>query len=206
VKARSTRAGGAVAAIALAATVGCGGGERQDENESSGEFQVEVVSATFPRSQKLGKTSELELTVRNAGDEAVPNLAVTVDGFSYRRTETDLADPNRPRFAVEGVPAEVGGLPEARTASPRGCDTAYVNTWACGELAPGDEKTLRWTVTAVVTGPYEIAYRVAAGLDGKARTVATDDGDLPEGSFAGTISDKPNHTVIGPDGKTVVSD
>ena len=46
-----------------------------------------------------------------------------------------------------------------------------MNTWACGPLEPGDERTLRWTVTAVVTGPFKINYRVAAGLNGKAKAV-----------------------------------
>jgi hypothetical protein len=205
VRARSTHAGHAVAAFALTAVIGCGGGERQDEDEPSGNFDVEVVDASFPKTQKLGKSAELELTVRNAGDEAVPNLAVTVNGFGYRREETDLSDPTRPRFAVNGLPVEIGGFPEAREAAPRGCDTAYVNTWACGELAPDAERTLRWTVTAVVSGPYKVDYRVAAGLNGKAKAVVSG-GGVPEGSFAGTVSDKPNHTVIGPDGKTVVNE
>ena len=84
VRARSTHAGSAVAVIALAALASCGGGDPQDANEPEGDFQVEVVNATFPEKQKLGKSSDLEITVRNAGDEAVPNLAVTVTGFSFR--------------------------------------------------------------------------------------------------------------------------
>ena len=99
----------------------------------------------------------------------------------------------------------MGGFPEAREAAPEGCDTAYVNTWACGPLEPDDEKTLRWTVTAVAAGPYKVEYRVAGGLNGKAKAVVAG-GGAPEGSFAGTISDKANHTRIGADGKTVVSD
>jgi hypothetical protein len=205
VRARSTHAGHAVAAIALAAVIGCGGGERQDANEPSGDFDVEVVDASFPKTQKLGQSSDLELTVRNVGDEAVPNLAVTVNGFGYRREETGLSDPNRPRFAVNGLPVEIGGFPEAREAAPRGCDTAYVNTWACGALKPDGVRTLRWTVTAVVSGPYKIDYSVAAGLNGKAKAVVSG-GGAPKGSFAGIISDKPNHTLIGPDGKTVVNE
>ena len=134
----------------------------------------------------------------------MPNLAVTVNGFNYRSEETDLADPNRPRFAVNGVPVEIGGFPEARDATPRGCDTAYVNTWACGPLEPG--------------------RRADAALDGHRRgdraltrsTTAWPPGCTarprrswpaaapPEGSFTGVVSDKPNHTLIAPDGKTVV--
>jgi hypothetical protein len=205
VRARSTHAGSAVAAIALAALAGCGGGEPQDANEPEGDFQVEVVSASFPAKQKLGTSSDLAITVRNAGEEAVPNLAVTVTGLTFRRAGTDLADPTRPRFALNGRSQEVAGFPEAREAAPEGCDTAYVNTWACGSLAPDAEKTLRWSVTAVVSGPYKVDYRVAGGLNGKAKAVLAG-GGVPEGSFTGTISDKANHTRIGADGKTVVTD
>jgi hypothetical protein len=205
VRARSTHAGSAVAVIALAALASCGGGEAQDANEPEGDFQVEVVNATFPEKQKLGKSSDLEITVRNSGDEAVPNLAVTLTGLSFRGETPGLADPNRPRFALEGRAQEVGGFPEAREAAPEGCDTAYVNTWACGALEPDAEKTLSWTVTAVASGPYKVDYRVAGGLNGKAKAVVAG-GGVPEGSFTGTISRKANHTRIGADGKTVVND
>jgi hypothetical protein len=64
---------------------------------------------------------------------------------------------------------------------------------------------MRWSVTAVAAGPYEVSYRVAAGLNGKARAVLAG-GDSPaEGSFAGTVSDKPNQTRVGADGKSVVN-
>ena len=72
---------------------------------------------------------------------------------------------------MNGIPAEIGGFPEARDGDPPGCATAYVNTWACGTLEPDDEKTLRWTVTPVATGAYKVDYRVAAGLNGKAKAV-----------------------------------
>jgi hypothetical protein len=205
VRARSTHALCAVATTALLAAAACGGGERQDANEPSGDFEVEVLNASFPKSQKLGKSAHFEITVRNAGDEAVPNLAVTVSGFGYRREETGLADPSRPRFAVNGLPEQIGGFPEAIEDSPRGCATAYVDTWACGSLEPDSEKTMRWSVTAVVAGPYKVSYRVAAGLNGKAKAVLAGGDSAVQGSFAGTVSDKPNHTRVGSDGKSVVN-
>jgi hypothetical protein len=194
-----------IALVCLIAIAGCGGGERQDEDEPEGEFAVEVVSASFPERQKLARSSDLVITVRNAGDRAVPNVAVTVRGLSYRATEPGLADPERPRFAVNGVPREIGGFPESKDATPLGCDTAYVNTWACGRLRPGAEKTFVWKVTAVKAGPYEIAWRVAAGLDGKARAVSAGGGEAPSGSFSGTVSDAAPDVRVADDGKTVVS-
>ena len=205
VRARSTHAGFAIAAIALAALAGCGGGDPQDVNEPEGDFEVEVVSATFPEKQKLGKSSDLEITVRNAGDEAVPNLAVTLTGFSFRREEEGLADASRPQFAIDGRPQEIGTFPEAREAGPEGCETAYVNTWACGALEPDEEVRLRWSVTAVASGPYKLDYRVAAGLHGKAKAIVSG-GSPAAGTLEGTVSGKANQTRIGADGKTVVVD
>jgi hypothetical protein len=189
----------------MVAVAGCGGGERQDENEPEGDFSVEVVSAMFPAKQKLAKNSDLVITLRNAGDETVPNIAVTLEGLSFRSDATGLSNPERPRFAVNGVPKEIGGYPEAKEATPLGCDTAYVNTWACGPLAPGREKTFVWSVTAVKAGPYDIKWRVAAGLDGNANAVDADGEGAPSGSFTGTVSDKPPDVRVAADGETVVS-
>ena len=190
----------------LIAVVGCGGGERQDEDEPEGNFAVEVVSSEFPQKQKLAQSSELVITVRNAGDQTVPNVAVTLQGLGYTATQPDLANSERPQFAVNGVPREIGGFPDAKDATPLGCDTAYVNTWACGPLKAGDERTFVWKVTAVKAGPYKITWRAAAGLNGKARAVMAGGGGAPTGTFSGTVSDEAPDVRIAADGKTVVSE
>jgi hypothetical protein len=197
-----------IAAVGMLALAGCGGGERQDADEPEGNFEVEVVDASFPGQQRLAQSSDLVIKVRNAGSETIPDIAVTVDGLNYRATADDvqLSDPSRPRFAVNGVPRQIGGFPESKDATPKGCDTAYVNTWACGPLKPGAEHAFKWSVTAVKAGPYKLAWRVEAGLDGKARAVSTSGGEAVGGTFTGTISDKPPHTRIADDGKTVVVD
>ena len=128
---------------------------------------MEVVEAKFPEDQKLAKSSDLVVTVRNAGKETIPNIAMTVNGLDRRVKDPDLADPTRPVFALNGVQVEIAGFPEAKDAAPRGCDTAYVNTWACGPLSAGQEKTFRWSVTAVHAGDFKVRWRVAAGLDGR---------------------------------------
>jgi len=189
----------------LVALAGCGGGERQDEDEPEGDFAVEVVDASFPEDQKLAKSSNLVITVRNAGEETIPNIAVTVDGFNFRKDDPDLADPERPQFVMNGVPREIGGFPEAKDASPLGCDTAYVNTWACGPLRAGRERTFRWSVTAVEAGDFDVSWRVAAGLDGKANAVGEGGGEAPTGSFTGTVSDAAPDVRVADDGETVVS-
>jgi hypothetical protein len=193
------------AALCLLAVAGCGGGERQDENEPEGNFAVEVVEAKFPEQQKLAKSSDLVITLRNAGEERIPNIALTVNGLDERKTDPDLADPSRPVFAINGVQVEIAGFPEAKDASPRGCDTAFVNTWACGPLKAGAQKTFRWSVTAVRAGDFKIDWRVAAGLDGKAKAVAAGGGPAPRGQFSGTISDEAPDVRVADDGKTIVS-
>jgi hypothetical protein len=192
--------------LGLAVLAGCGGGERQDENEPEGEFAIQVVDASFPARQRLAQRSTMRITVRNAGDESIPTIAVTVDGFDFERSgDGQLADRSRPRFAVNGVPVEIGGTPDAREDVPRGCDTAFVNTWACGRLAPDTEKEFRWSVTPVVAGPFRIAYRVGAGLDGNAQAVTAVAGEIPGGIFRGIVSDAAPQSRVGEDGKTVVS-
>lgn len=191
--------------LCAAAVAGCGGAERQDEDEPEGDFPVEVVSASFPEDRKLAESSDLVITVRNAGRDTIPNIAVTVEGFSFRKQEPQMADPERPVFVIDGRPRDIGGFPESKDASPLGCDTAYVGTWACGPLLPGKEKTFRWSVTAVKAGDFQIRWRVAAGLDGKAKAVGVGGGKAPGGSFSGTISDEAPEVRVADDGETVVS-
>ena len=132
---------------------------------------MEVVEAKFPEDQKLAKSSDLVVTVRNAGKETIPNIAMTVNGLDRRVKDPDLADPTRPVFALNGVQVEIAGFPEAKDAAPRGCDTAYVNTWACGPLSAGQQKTFRWSVTAVHAGRFQgaLASGGRPGRQGKGR-------------------------------------
>ena len=188
---------------ALAVVAGCGGGERQDANEPEGTYKVEVTRADFPGSQKLAKSSKLEIVVKNVDSKTIPNIAVTVHGFDQRVNESDLADPRRPVFVVNGSPQEIGGLPESRADAPRGGDTAYVDTWALGELKPGQVRTFEWSVTAVEAGPYHLSYEVSAGLDGKAKAVTTA-GQRVAGVFTGTITNKPPNARVADDGHTII--
>lgn len=189
------------AGLALA---GCASTTQQDVHEPSGNFQVRIVSANFPASQDLAKTSVLTIRVKNDGSKTVPNIAMTVNGFDKRSKQPELANPERPQFVINGHPQRIAGLPESKEDSPKGCETVYVNTWACGPLKPGADKTFAWKVTAVQAGPYKVSYRVAAGLNGKAKAVAVHGGIL-SGSFAGEVSAAaPQTRVSSKDGKTVI--
>ncbi|HEX8855014.1 MAG TPA: hypothetical protein VF752_05385 [Thermoleophilaceae bacterium] len=185
------RLAAAVAApLALLAFAGCGGGERQDANEPSGDFKVQVVKADFPAKQALAQRSDMVISVKNVDTKTVPNVAVTVKSFEYNIQDSSVADPSRPIFVVNQP--------------PRGGDTAYVDTYALGALKPGQVASFHWSVTAVRPGPFKITYRVAAGLNGKARAVLSE-GGAPGGTFTGNVSQKAPQSKVADDGKTVVT-
>jgi hypothetical protein len=184
--------GSATAWCALGALLvsGCGGGgERQDEDETPGNYQVDVVDASFPEQQRLAEQVALRLRVRNADSKPMPNLAVTVDGFSERSEQRGLADPSRPVWVIDD--------------GPRGGVTAYTNTWALGRVKAGETKEFIWRVTPVKAGRFEVKYRVAAGLDGKAKAVV-DGGDRPSGSFTVNVAREPDDARVDPDSGDVI--
>jgi hypothetical protein len=169
---------------------GCGGAQ-QDATEPSGTFRVDVVDASFPVKQRLAEPEDLRIAVKNTGDHDVPNVAVTVDSFSQVSTQQGLADPQRPVWIVDE--------------SPRGGDTAYVNTWALGRLRPGQTKTFHWRVTAIASGEHKVHWAVAAGLNGKAKARLRGN-RTPEGDFTVQISPKPSQARVDPaTGKVVRS-
>ncbi len=184
-----------VVPISLACTAllvsGCGGGgPRQDADEPSGDYRVQVTEAKFPSKQALAKRSIMKITVKNVDTKTIPNVSVTVKSFDQRKNDPTLADPTRPQFIVN--------------TGPRGGETAYVGTSALGPLKPGQSKTFRWDVTAVEAGPYNVKYAVSAGLDGKARAVLAG-GGIPNGAFTGRISSKAPQAHVADDGSTVVN-
>ncbi|MDT4935106.1 MAG: hypothetical protein QOK11_2998 [Pseudonocardiales bacterium] len=189
VRGRVRRTAPVAFACAAFAVAGCGGGPRQDAGEPSGNYKVRVIEAKFPDTQSLAKRSIMTITVKNVDTKTIPNVAVTVKSFDERSTQPNLADPRRPRFIVN--------------TGPRGGDTAYVGTSALGPLKPGETKTFKWDVTAVVAGPYTLHYAVAAGLNGKAKAILAG-GGLPAGSFTGKISSKAPDAHVADDGTTVV--
>jgi hypothetical protein len=210
-----------VAAAALAAIVaGCGSSADQATHEPSGRFPVAVTNATFPASQRLAQPNHLVIAVRNAGDRAIPDVAVSICNvtcayrapagqgtsvapFSTRISGTDLANPSRPIWIVQRPPGPCGY--SCRNGGPGAGVTAYSNTWALGRLAPGRTARFDWTVTAVSGGRHVVAWQVAAGLNGKARAV-TRHGGAPQGTFTVRIGVAPARTHVDPTtGKVVAS-
>lgn len=173
----------ALAALSLSVPLAGCGGDRQDKHEPSGDFPVSIVSASFPANQSLSQATKMSISVRNDGSQALPDLAVTVNSFDYVKQRAGLADPNRPIWIVDQ--------------GPQGGETAYVNTWTLGTVPPGQVRTFIWRVTPVLAGRHRIDYRVAAGLNGKARAKLAG-GGVPQGSFTVNVSDQPPQAQVDP--------
>jgi hypothetical protein len=176
---------------------GCGSGPRQDADEPSGSYKLEVAAAKFPASQSIAQDSRMIVTVRNDDTKAAPNVAVTVEtdpskagqgtvAFGQRVDDSRLADNERPVWIVnEGPP---------------GGDSAATNTWALGRLGAGETKTFTWKVTAVEAGSYTLRYRISPGLAGKAKLAS---GGRTDGLFKVTIDDKPVPARVNDKGQVV---
>jgi hypothetical protein len=194
--ARWTVVAAGLGALALA---GCGGGTRQDASEPSGTYTVNVVRASFPQAQRLAGQVRMVITVNNAGGKTIPDIAVTVEGadgaapaqaFGESDPQVSLADTSRPIWIVDR--------------GPYGGDTAYVNTWTLGQLAPHQEKTFIWFVTPTVAGTHTVRYRVAAGLNGKAKAQLAG-GGAAAGTFTVAVSAKPAGVKVAPNGDVTSS-
>jgi hypothetical protein len=224
------RIGIGILGVLLAAGVASCGGTRQDENEPEGDFPVSIVSADFPSKQQLAQNTNLTLAVANAGDKEIPNLAITIftesnastgestttttgstgtsststqalptsqGSFSVRSEQEGLAIPFRPVWILEeGFPKLEGQVASA------GAEAAQTDTYAFGPLPAHQTKRIVWNVTPVQGGTYTVHYRVAAGLQGKAKAV-TADGSVPEGEFVVRISTAPPQTRVDDSGKVV---
>jgi hypothetical protein len=178
---------------------GCGSGAQQDAGEPAGTFAMKVVHASFPTAQSIARQTRFELQVSNTGSRTVPNVAVTIDSFDYASTYPGLAADKRPVWAIERGPGAIADPPvESQEVSlPGGGQTAYVNTWALGALAPSKTRTFIWRVVPVKAGSYTVHYTVAAGLAGKAKARLSS-GAPVQGQFAVDIAPAPGPTHVNP--------
>ena len=144
----------ALTTLACLILAGCGGGTPQDANEPAGNFPVRV-RAFFPLRQAVAKQTVMLIQVRNVGTQTAPNVAVTVNSFSYRTDFPGVADPKRPTWVIEQGPGPVAHPPvqTQEVSAAGGGVTAYVNTWALGPLAPGATRTFVWPGGQGKSGP-----------------------------------------------------
>jgi hypothetical protein len=217
-----------IATVVLGVGLGaCGGGQRQDETEPSGSFEVQVAKAKFPNHQRLAETSDLQLEIQNAGTEAVPNLAVTINtvaegqrnlkspatstgsgqgSFNIRVDEPNLASPFRPVWILEqDYPKLITSkypLTKLEKAPTAGAAAAQTDTFQFGAVKPDESKDIAWRVTPVRPGTYTVHYEVSASLTGKAKAI-TPDWSPVKGEFVVTITSKPPQTCVTGGGKIV---
>lgn len=189
-------AAGAMCALLVA---GCGGASRQDAGEPKGTFPMQVVHASFPAAQTIARQTKLVLLVRNTGTRTVPNVAVTIDAFDYTSDYPGLAARKRPVWVIERGPGTIASPPaeSEEISNPGGGQTAYVNTWALGALAPGQTRRFAWGVVPVKSGSHTVSYTVAAGLAGNAKA-RTANGEAVRGQFAVDIAPAPKLNHVNP--------
>lgn len=158
------------------------------------------MHARFPVKQAVARDTRLALIVRNPGVRTIPNVAVTLDSFYYTSTYPHLASSKRPVWIVNTGPGAISARPvqSEEVNPPGGAETAYVNTWALGPLAPHAIKRFVWRVTPVKAGVHVVRYAVSAGLDGKALARLAG-GGLAVGRFVAAIAPAPPPTHVNPE-------
>ena len=173
------------AASAVTIAIGaCGGDDkRRDADAPDGTYTVSVARPAFPAMQRLGRQAALVLRVRNAGDEAIPNLVVTVRGFRDRAGGSRDADRGRDLWLVDEGPGAAA--------------TAFADTWTAGRLEAGRTATLRWRVTPVVPGTHTVRYAVSPALAGAARAQLAGGGE-PAGAVRVSVRGEPARARVDP--------
>lgn len=211
-----------VAALAAMALGGCGGA-RQDVNEPSARFPVQVVTTSFPRVQRLAEHTHLVISVRNAGTKPIPDLTVTicnvtctypaplgegtsVAAFSQYFAMSGVASHSRPVWVVDKPPGVCSYSCQQGGAGAYA--TAASNSWQRNRpLAPGATAIFDWGVTAVAPGRFVVAWQVAAGQYGKAKAVLVGGssacGRTPCGTLPVTISQAPAQSYVNDAGQIV---
>jgi hypothetical protein len=193
---------GACAALAMA---GCGGGTEQSHGEVKRSYDMRIAAATFPAKQSMARPTEMKVRVSNESARTVPNVAISVDSFSYVEKYAELAANKRPVWVVEEGPGTPAKLPVQSQAvsPPGGGQTNYVNTWALGPLKAGASRTFTWKVVPVKAGSYTLHLKVAAGLAGNARAVLRGGGQVSR-SLTAEIAPAPPITHVNPSTGKVV--
>ena len=218
----------AIVAVSAAAfgLSGCGGGSPQNIHEPSGNFPVATL-ASFPKLQRLAQKTRLVIVIRNTGSKPINNVAVTicngtcnypapvgegtsVEAFAHYLKMPGLAYHSRPVWVIDKPP---GACPPKAPPSGAGYSCANggpgsyfsvdANTWAYNQpLTPGGTARFTWDVTAVVPGTYTVAWKVAAGIYGKAKAVLSD-GSMPQGAVRVRILRPPQQSHVNDNGRVV---
>jgi hypothetical protein len=155
------------------------------------------TSSNANTSEPASGTGTTTTTPGSEGGSGTGDLPQAQGSFSVRSEQQGLAIPFRPVWILEeGYPKLAG-----QTASA-GAEAAQTDTFSFGSLDPNQTRSMVWNVTPVQAGTFTVHYRVAAGLQGKAKAV-TADGSVPEGEFVVRISSAPPQTRVNDAGQVV---
>jgi hypothetical protein len=179
---------------------GCGGGERQDAKEAVRTYRLKLTDWSFKTTEAVARPVTIELDVENAGTETVPDIATTLDSLNYASKYPELAARQRPVWVIERGPGPVSktNVNTQEVSIPGGAQTANVNTWALGPLAPGHVATFAWHVVPVKSGVHVLHFAITPSLGPKAK------GAL-HAEFIAHIASAPPNTYVDPKtGKVVV--
>lgn len=198
----------AAAALSLAACGDDSSSSSAGSETAGGPFRVKVTAADFPTRQRLGETSLLRIGVRNAGEETLPGLTVSVSvggergrasslPFGIRTAEAGLAQPDRPVWVLSEKYPRLAGSDQSA-----GAENASRKTFDFGPLKAGESTEAVWRLTAVRTGSYGLLYEIGAGLGGEAKA-ESEAGVEAGGSFAVRISEVPPETIVTDSGEVV---
>jgi len=184
---------------------GCGGGKKQTASEPARTYKLETLGLSFAPHQAVSRPTTMRIEVRNADTRTVPNVAITVDSFSYTEKYPELAANKRPVWVVEEGPGTPPQRPVQSQAvsPPGGGQTAYVNTWALGPLAPHSTRAFEWKVVPVKAGVYRVHVLIAAGLAGQAKATLPSGGPV-RAAFRADIAPEPPLTHVDPNTGKVV--
>src|SRR5436305_12596413 len=101
-----------LSALLAAGVTSCGGGQRQDVTEPSGNFPVGITRADFPSKQQLAQNQNLTLEVRNTGNQTIPNLAITI--FTTSNASTGGSQSSTATTGTGSTATASANLPQAQ--------------------------------------------------------------------------------------------
>ena len=189
------------------ATASACGSDSESPNQPEGEFPLQLNEATLKPRQRLAETSNLVISVTNTGTQTIPDLAVTIQtrpsdlspeqagvpngSFSVRLDREDVAIQTRPVWILNADWPRLNG---ADTSA--GAQRAQTNTYAFGELEPGDTAKMDWNLNAVQTGDFIVSWKISPSLS--ATSPAVDQAGLPlSGEIEVEISGQPAKVRVG---------
>ena len=172
--------------LAVARRPRCGGGRPSGRPPGQGRAGGQVPgrgrarpssrsSRSSPRTRRWRSSCATPATRRSPTSPSPCSAATRRTARTARSTARSRAqqqaDKNRPDVRRRPDPRLGRGPTSRQELDPLERSSAYVDTYTLGPLGPNRTATFEWKVTAVHAGDFRICYRVAAGLDGKAKAV-----------------------------------